>query len=211
MRSKKLQTVYNVVASNYSIQKLPEGKYLHSFTPFTTNTVYEFIENEVPVITEGKNYNIGYTQMPDGRKIVDPSALALASAVNPMLSYLYAENLANEKYAEEKEKNDTRVLHQATDDYYWAKKHAWRMFGAFMAEDAFIKYLDEIEHKSVPCIMTPPDHPRTQSTAYAETGLEEAAYLLLSTAVKVNASMYKSDHYSGKFIIKGLNAISHKK
>lgn len=213
MRSKDLQAAYNIVASNYTISKLSDGKYLHKFTPASNvNTIFEFVASEARAIEENENYNIGYAQMDDGRRVVDPSAMSLASAVNPMLSYLYAENLAKQKYAEEKEKNDTRVQHQENDgEYYWGKKHAWRMFGAFMAEDAFLKYLDEIGHKSVVCVMVPPDKPRSISKAYAETGLEKAAFLLLSTAIKVNKSMFKSEHYSGRFIIKGASSISHRK
>lgn len=211
MKSRDLHTVYDVIVSNYSIRKTSDGKYKHSFTPATTKTIYEFLANEAPVVKEGEHYNIGFTPMPDGRNIIEPSALALSSAVNPMLSYLSAKSYAKEKFDEEKMKNDTRVQHLATDDYYWAKKHAWRMYGAFMAKDAFIQYLDEIGHKSIPCVVNPPDRPSSSSTAYAETGLEEAAYLLLTTAQKISASLYKSPLFSKKFTIKGISAISHKK
>ena len=211
MKAADLHTIYSLTARNYQIEELPNGKYRHSFSPETTGTVYEFEANEAPVIIEGENYNIGFRRNAAGRNIVDRSALSLASVVNPMLSYLAAQSIALEKQPEEKAKNDARVVHAATDDYYWGRKYAWRMFGAFMAENAFIAYLDESGHKSVPCTMQMDGYPPGESTAYAETGLENAAYLLLTTAEKVTKTLYESPHYSGRFTIKGINAISHKK
>ena len=211
MKSPDLHTVYSLTARDYQIEALPNGKFRHSFSPESTGTVYEFEANEEPVIIEGQNYNVGFKRNAAGRNIVDRSTLSLASVVNPTLSYLAAQSLALEKHHEEKAKNDARVTHAATDDYYWGKKHAWRMFGAFMAEDAFIAYLDESGHKSVPCTMYVEGYPPGESTAYAETGLEDAAYLLLTTAVKQTKTLYQSPHYSGRFTIYGINAISHKK
>lgn len=210
MRKKELHSVYDVKIRNYNIQKCG-NTFLHSFTPATTETIYQFQGDSVPVLIEGEHYNIAFTPAADGINVVDPSVLSFASAVNPMLSYLAAKKLAIEKFAEEKEKNDTRCRHEGTGDYFWAKKQAWRLFGAFMSEGSFIQYLDEIGHRSVPCRMVPDDHVPSWSTAYAESGLEEAAFLLVSTAQKATSVLYKSMVYSKTFAIKGIPAISHKK
>ena len=213
MKSRELHTIHDVIVTAYTITPLPGGKALHRFRPATTSTVYEFEANAVPVVKEGERYNIGFTVTPDGRNVIDPSALSPSALVNPMFSYIAAQQFAEEKYDEEREKNDRRVSYSATDDYYWGKKYAWRMFCACIAQDAFISYLEEIAHPSVPCITSDPDYPQsnTQSTAYAETGLEDAARNLIASAVKVSGTYYKSPLYSRRFAIRGLNAISHKK
>ena len=131
MKSRTLLTIHDLIASNYTITKLPSGKYLHQFTPATTSTIYEFEANETPVITTGERYNIGYTVDLSGRNVIDQSALSLTSQVNPMLSFLAAQHIAQGTLAAEKAKNDQRVTHSATDGYYWGKKYAWRMFNLF--------------------------------------------------------------------------------
>jgi len=210
MRKKELHSVYDVKIRGYKIEQSGDS-FLHSFTPASTETIYQFFGNSVPVLIEGEHYNVAYSLTADGKNIVDPSVLSLASEVNPILSYLAAKNLAIEKFEEEKEKNDTRTQHEGTGDYFWAKKQAWRLFGAFMSEGSFIRYLEEISHPSVPCLMVPEDHPPSWSTAYAESGLEEAAFRLISTARKKTPTLYSSELYSKTFAIKGISAISHKK
>ena len=145
--------------------------------------------------------------------IGDLSALSLTSQVNPMLSFLAAQQIAKGNYAAEKAKNDQRVTHSAKDGYYWGKKYAWRMFGTVIAKEAFFQYLDEIGHPSVPCITRDPDLPYSndQSTAYKEDGLEEAMRNLIVSATKASAAYFKSPLYSKKFTIKGINAITDKK
>ena len=213
MKSRDLFTIHDLIASNYKITKLASGTYRHQFTPATTSTIYEFEANATPVIIEGERYNIGYSVDLTGRNIIDLSALSLTSLVNPMLSFLAAQHIAKGNHAVEKAKNDQRVTHSATDGYYWGKKYAWRMFGTVIAKDAFFQYLEEIGHPSVPCITRDPDLPYSndQSTAYAETGLEEAMRNLIASSTKTSAAYFKSPLYSKKFTIKGLNALTDKK
>lgn len=212
MKSKELHTIHDVIVTDYTITPLPGGMYLHRFRPATTGTWYEFEANAVPVVKEGDRYNIGFTVTPAGKKIIERSALSPSGLVNPMFSYIAAQQIAKEQYAEERGKNDRRVSHAATDDYYWGKKYAWRMFGACIAQDAFHAYLEEIGHPAVLCTTSDPDFPssNTQSTAYAEIGLDDAVKNLIASAVKTGA-YYKSPLYSRKFTIKGIKAITHKK
>lgn len=121
MKSRELLTINDLIASNYTITKLASGNYLHKFTPATTATVYEFEANATPVIVEGERYNIGYTVDSKGRNIIDLSALSPTSQVNPMLSFLAAQQIAKGNYTVEKAKNDQRVTHSAKDGYYWGK------------------------------------------------------------------------------------------
>lgn len=213
MKSRELFTIHDLIASNYTISKLASGKYRHQFTPATTATLYEFEANVTPVIKEGERYNIGYTVDAAGRNIVDLSALSPTAQVNPMLTFLAAQHVARGTYATEKAKNDQRVTHAATNDYYWGKKYAWRMFGTSIAKDAFYQYLDEIGHQSVPCISRDPDRPygNDESIAYAEHGLEDAMKNLIASAVRTSAAYFKSPLYSRRFEIKGINALTDKK
>ncbi|MDO9479453.1 MAG: hypothetical protein Q8K34_11585 [Hydrogenophaga sp.] len=213
MKSRDLFTIHDLIASNYTISRLPSGKYRHQFTPATTATVYEFEANATPVVAEGERYNIGYTVDPAGRNIVDLSALSLTSQVNPMLSFLAAQHIAQGNFSIEKAKNDQRVTHSATDGYYWGKKYAWRMFGTVIAKSAFFEYLEEIGHPSVPCITRDPDLPYSndESTAYKEIGLETAMRNLVASAVRASPAYFKSPLYSKKFTIKGINALTDKK
>lgn len=213
MKSRDLLTIHDLIASNYSILRLPSGKYLHKFTPATTETIYEFEANSTPVITMGERYNIGYSVDSNGRNIVELSALCPSSQINPMFSFLSAQHIARGNLSIEKAKNDVRVSHSATDGYYWGKKYAWRMFGTVISKDAFYQYLDEIQHPSVPCVTRDPDLPydHSESKAYKEEGLEEAMCNLISSATKSSAAYYKSPLYSKKFSIKGVKAITDKK
>jgi hypothetical protein len=212
MKSRDLFTTPNLIASNYTITKLEDGKYLHRFTPQSTPKVYEFEANATPVIEEGERYNIGYIVDANGRNIVEVSTLSKASLVNPMFSFMAAKNLAQETYAAEKAKNEQRVSYSADDAYYWGKKYAWRMFGTAIPKNAFFEYLKEINHPSVPCITSDPDLPYgNESIAYKEEGLQEAVMNLIASAVKVSSSYYQSPLYSKKFSIKGINAITDKK
>src|ERR1700733_12541810 len=140
MKSRDLFTTPNLIASNYTITKLEDGKYLHKFTPQSTATEYEFLANATPVIEVGERYNIGYTVDANGRNIVEISSLSKASLVNPMFSFMAAQSLAQETYAAEKAKNEQRVSHSAADGYYWGKKYAWRMFGTAIPKNAFFEY-----------------------------------------------------------------------
>lgn len=213
MKSRDLYTIHDLIASNYTITPLSNGKFLHSFTPKTTQTVYEFEANSAPIIEEGERYNIGYTVDKKGRNIIELSALSKTAEVNPFFSYAFAQQIARENFSAEKAKNDQRVSHNAKDGYYWGKKYAWRMFGAVISKEAFYNYLEEINHPSVPCVTNNPDLPYQSepSTAYKEEGLEEAMRNLISSAKKVSPAYYKSPLYSRKISIKGVKAITDKK
>ena len=213
MKSRNLFTIHDLIASNYTINKLPNGKYLHCFTPKTTNTMYEFEANSSPIIEEGERYNVGFSVESNGKNIVELSALSKTAEVNPFFSYALAQQMARENRAAEKAKNDQRVTHEATDGYYWGKKYAWRMFGAVISKDAFYNYLEEIKHPSVPCVTNNPDLPyqNQKSIAYKEKGLDEAIRNLVNSAKKVSPAYYKSPLYTRKLSIRGVNAITDKK
>ncbi|MBU2969820.1 hypothetical protein KO527_10725 [Pseudoalteromonas sp. C2R02] len=213
MKSRELRTIHDLIATNYRLTPCGDGKFLHEFTPSTTKTVYQFEGNGVELIEEGQRYNIGYFIDSNGDNIIEPSALSKTVEVNPMFSFAYAQQLAKENHVIEKDKNDTRVTHSATDGYYWGKKYAWRMFGTVISDNAFFKYLKEIGHPKISCITNNPDlqYSSDPSTAYKEEGLEEAVRNLISTAEKVSPAYFKSPLYSKKFSIRGIKAISDKK
>jgi hypothetical protein len=213
MKSRELLTIHDLIASNYTITKLASGSYRHQFTPATTATIYEFEANSTPALIVGERYNIGYTVDSAGRNIVDLSTLSPTSQINPILSFMAAQHIAEGNRVTEKAKNDDRVRHSAKDDYYWGKKYAWRMFGTVIPQSAFHQYLDEIGHPSVPCITRDPDLPygNDESIAYAEQGLEDAIKNLITSATKASPAYFKSPLYSKKFSIKGINALTDKK
>ena len=213
MKSRDLHTIHDLIASNYTISPLPNGKFLHKFTPKTTNTVYEFEANSASVIEAGERYNIGFIVDKNGKNIIELSALSKTAEVNQFFSYAFAQQIARENRPTEKAKNDQRVTHKAKDGYYWGKKYAWRMFGTVISKEAFYTYLEEIKHPSVPCITSNPDmgFQNEQSTAYKEKGLEEAVRNLISSASKVSPAYFKSPLYSRKLSIRGVKAITDKK
>jgi L-amino acid N-acyltransferase YncA len=213
MKSRDLFTTYDLIASNYTITSIAPGRYVHKFTPATTSTVYEFEANATPVIEEGQRYNVGYKVDSAGRNIVEQSALSKASEVNPALSYLAAKQIAKEKYSVEKAKNDQRVSHTAKDGYYLGTKYAYRMFGLAITRNTFDSYLTEIKHPSVPCTTSDPERSfaNDQSIAYKEDGLQDAMDRLFDNPIKVTEVFYKSPHYSKRFSIRGINAITDKK
>lgn len=213
MKPRHLHTIHNVVVSNYKITPLTNGKYRHSFTPLTTSTVYEFEASSDPVLTDGENYSIGF-EVKNGRNIIEPAAVGLAGNLNKWLSYAAAQQFSENNLVSNTSKNDTRVMHQATDgDYYWGRKYAWRRYGLFMAKKAFYSYLEEIGHPSVFCITTNPDKGpmgNEESVAYADGGLEQAAYDLVNSAVP-SGNYFKSPLYSKKFQIRPIAGITDKK
>lgn len=213
MKSRNLFTRHDLIASNYTITPLLNGKFLHEFSPSTTDTVYQFEANGSPIIDEGERYNIGFFIDDCNRNVIELSALSKTSEISPMFCYAYSLQLARESHLVEKEKNDIRVTHNATDGYYWGKKYAWRMFGTVISDNAFFKYLKEINHPTTPCVTNNPDlsYSSEPSTAYKEDGLEDAMRNLISTAEKVTPAYFKSPVYSKKFSIKGIKAITDKK
>jgi len=215
MKSRKLKTIHDLIVSDYKIEAIGNGKFNHSFKPATTNTLYQFEANGTPEVTEGERYNIGYYDDEHGNKIIDISCLSKNTEVNPMLSYLCARKLSEEKHEVNKGKNDARVSHNAQDGYYWGKKYAWREFGLVISKDAFHAYLKEIEHPKVKCITRNPDmefsNSEEPSIAYKEDGLADAMNFLITSAVKETKVRFKSPLYSKQFVIRGIEAITDKK
>ncbi|OLU35343.1 hypothetical protein BVH06_03015 [Pseudomonas sp. PA27(2017)] len=214
MKSRKLHTIHDLIVTNYRVTQLPSGKFLHQFNPQSSDRVYEFEANSTRVLVNGERYNVGFTPTPDGRCLVDTSALGKVDTADKVLSYQVSKQLSADIYAENRAKNDERVSHRATDGgYYWGKKYAWRRYGLVIAKEAFYKYLTNIGHPSVPCVTSNPDLPfssNEHSTAYLDHGLEEAMDALIESAVKVGR-YYESPLYPDRFQIKAINAITDKR
>lgn len=209
MRARDFYTQYDVVVSNYKV--IPNGgKFIHQFTPRSTDTIYQFEStSKTPQVEEGCHYNIGFTEE-KGIRRVDYSSLSKTDAVNPQMSLIAAIQCGKEIYTAEKEKNDARIRHSKKDGYYWIKKNAWRVFGMCIAKEKFYEYLAEIGHPTISCTVDNPPHPPGQSIAYLEDGLEQAMEDLMGTAVK-SGRFYKSPKFSSQFSIRGVNAITDKK
>ncbi|WP_374490535.1 hypothetical protein [Zoogloea sp.] len=208
MKSRDLLTTPVLIVSNYRIVPHASEKFLHSFTPETTSTVYQFIANKEAMLEAGKRYNIGYRVDDDGINWVDISATAKADDVDPQVSYYVARKLGQEICAVETQKSDSRVTHKAKDGHYLGKKYAWRIYGMAVARDTFDAYLEEIKHPSVPCLTD-----GSSSVAYKEEGLELAMKALIDSAVRVGGNRFSSPLLPSKkwFQIKGISAITDKK
>ncbi|WP_045459893.1 hypothetical protein [Vibrio hyugaensis] len=214
MKSRDLNTIHDLIVSNYRIEAIGGGKFLHSFTPATTPTVYKFIANGAPEVEEGQRYNIGYFVDEEDNRIVDLSALSKNTEVNPIISLLFAKEESKGKHAINKGKNDERVKHDVEDGYYWGKKYAWREYGLVVPKQVFYDYLKEIEHPHIECETINPDLPFTaneKSIAYLDDGLAEAIEALIDSAEKVTKTLYKSPLFSRRFTIRGIAAITDKK
>lgn len=213
MKSRNLKTIHNLIVSNYQKKPLANGRFLHTFTPLTTDTLYSFEANGSSELEEGRHYNIGYYE--DGNnKIIELAATSPIDEINPMFIYHHAKYLSQNNLHSNKGKNDIRVKHQATDGYYWGKKYAWRQFGLALSKDAFYAYLEEIGHPYIECQTINPDlpfHNNSKSIAYKEEGLEDAIEKLFSTAVKEGNTYFKSPFYNKKFSIKPPQSITDKK
>ncbi|WP_394209517.1 hypothetical protein [Enterovibrio calviensis] len=213
MKARDLKTIYDLIVTEYKMVHLGEGRFLHTFKPKTTNTIYQFEANGTPEMEENARYNIGYRDGKDGQRIIDLSCISKSDSVNPMLSYLYSQEFSKERHNVNKAKNDDRVTHGAKDGYYWGKKYAWREFGLVISKDAFYAYLEQIGHPKVPCTTANPAmaFSNDPSTAYKEEGLAEAMELLITTAEKKTKALYSSPHYNKRFNIRGVDAITDKK
>lgn len=213
MKSRDLHTIHDVIITGYTITPLGNGKFLHQFRPANTDRVYEFEANSAPVLKDGDRYNIGFKTTPQGRNVVDTSALGKVDSVNKNLSYLAAKQLSADILDENVAKNDQRVSHGGKGGYYWGKKYAWRRYGLVISKDAFYAYLEHIKHPSTPCLTSNPDLPyaaNERSTAYFDAGLEAAMDDLIGTAVKTGR-YFESPLYPKKFQIKAINALTDKK
>ena len=214
VKSRKLNTIHDLIVSTYQIKPLGDGKFEHSFTPATTDTVYKFIANGTAEVEEGERYNIGYYVDDNGDKIIDLSALSKNTEVNPIISLLFAKEQAKGKHVINKDKNDQRVHHDATDGYYWGKKYAWREYGLVVPKKVFYDYLSEIDFPTVNCETINPDLAFTsneKSIAYKDEGLEKAIDDLIMSAKKETKTLYKSPLFSRRFTIRGISAITDKK
>ena len=207
MKSREFLTTPDLIVTNYKIAPLPEGKFLHCFTPKSTNKLYEFEANKEPLLEEGKGYNIGYRE-DNGRNWVDISATAKAEEVDPQKSHYLARIYGEELRVKETEKSNARVVHQANDGLYLGKKYAWRIFGMALPRKVFDIYLNHIQHPSTPCYTE-----GSASTAYREDGLEQAMSQLIASVVKVKGNRFRSHLLPSKkcFCIKGIKAITDKK
>ena len=207
MKSRELLTTPVLIVTNYKIVPHASSKFLHSFTPETTDTVYQFVANQEPVLEVGQRYNIGYT-VEDGVNLVDVAASARADAVDKVKSFYVAKILGEEARAVETKKSVERVVHSAKDGQYLGKKYAWRIYGMAVAREAFDTYLEDIKHPSVPCSTE-----GTPSTAYKDAGLEAAMDDLCKSATRISGNRFKSPLLQSKdwFQIKGISAITDKK
>lgn len=207
MKSRELLTTPVLIVKNYQIMPHSSGKYLHSFTPETTSTTYQFIAAQEPVLESGQRYNIGYTAE-DGVNWVDMAATARAYDVDKDKSFYVARELGRQIRAIQTKKSDERVVHRARDGYYLGKKYAWRLYGMAIARGAFEAYLRDISHPSVPCLTDDND-----SIAYKEEGLSEAMDALCKSAIRIDGNRFKSPRLPSKksFQIKGISAITDKK
>lgn len=207
MKSRELFTTPVLIVTNYNISQHADGKFLHSFTPENTTTVYQFIANQEPLLEEGARYNIGYTSE-GGINLVDISATAKADDVDQYKSHYVARLLGEEKRAVETQKSKERVTHSATDGLYLGKKYAWRIYGMAVARGTFDTYLSEINHPSTPCLTD-----GSASIAYKDDGLAAAMDDLIRTSTRVSGNRFSSPLIKSKewFQIKGLSAITDKK
>jgi hypothetical protein len=207
MKSRDLLTTPVLIVTNYKILPNPGGKFLHSFTPENTKTVYQFIANREPVLESGQRYNIGYT-VEDGVNWVDMSATAKADQVDQYRSFEVSRRLGEELRQVETRKSDERVRYGATDGHYLGKKYAWRIYGMAVARDTFDAYLENINHPAVKCFTD-----GTPSVAYKEDGLEAAMMALIHSATRVGDGRFHSPLLPSKrwFQIKGLSSITDKK
>ncbi|MFC0130605.1 hypothetical protein [Ralstonia solanacearum] len=207
MKSRDLLTTPVLIVSNYRISPHVGGKFLHTFTPESTDTVYQFIANQEPLLEAGHQYNIGYT-VEDGINWVDPSATAKATDVDPVKSHYVARMLGEQLRAVETQKSRERVMHQPTDGIYLGKKYAWRIYGMAVGRDTFDDYLEAIQHPSVQCFTD-----GTPSTAYKEEGLAEAMDALIRSVRRKSGNRFESPLLPSKnwFNVKGLSAITDKK
>lgn len=209
MKSRHLLTTPTVVVTNYKIESHPEGKHLHSFTPASTNTKYQFIANGEAVLKEGERYNFAY-RVENGVNWVDPSAIAEAESVDPESSFYVARIHGQEIRDIELRKSNERTTHSAKDGTYLGRKYAWRIYGMAVPREVFELYLDTIKHPITSCITG-----ASQSIAYKEEGLQEAMQTLLSSLERVDS---KKNNFKSVLIpqrnwfqVKGISAITDKK
>jgi len=187
VKPRDLHTIHNLIVRDYKIIQTSAGKYMHTFTPATTSTIYQFEGSSIPRLENGKHYNIGFRPNKNNLNIVDPAFISEISEVDPSVSYAIAQKISQENFAIEKANNDRRVTpHGNVTGYYWGRKYAWRIYGIAISENAFDEYLKEIGHPTTTCTTFEPDKPygNSQSIAYADEGLAAAVSDLIAFATK---------------------------
>jgi hypothetical protein len=206
MKSRELLTIPVLIVTNYRIVPA-EGKYLHSFTPETTETTYFFLGGKEPLFEEGERYSVGFRSHL-GQNWVEPAATAKAGDVDKNQSLYIARVLGEEHREVEVSKSKSRVVHAPITGLYLGKKYAWRIHGMAVARDTFDAYLKEINHPSIACVTD-----GSRSIAYRDIGLTEAMSALIDTAVWISGNRFRSPLLPSKdwFQIKGISAITDKK
>jgi hypothetical protein len=198
-----------LIVSNYSISSYPLGRFVHTFTPENTATVYQFLANREAVLEQGERYNIGY-EVIDGVNWVELSATSKADEVDPVVSHYVARHLGEQCRAVQTEKSNARVIHSGTAGAYLGKKYAWRIYGMAVARDTFDKYMEIIGHPMVSCSTE-----GSRSTAYLDIGIDSAVQDLINSCVKVGntGNRFSSPLLPSKpwFQVKGIAAITDKK
>ncbi|WP_351089707.1 hypothetical protein [Shewanella sp. S1-49-MNA-CIBAN-0167] len=209
MKDRELHTTPTLIVTNYSIRLNKGGKYLHTFTPESTSTVYQFLGNKEAVLVEGERYNIGYT-VDNGLNWVNVSAISKSDIVDPIVSHYVARQYGEQQRDVETLKSNERVKHNATDGLYLGKKYAWRIYGEALARGTFDLYLSEINHPTIDCITD-----ISRSIAYKDDGLAKAIDSLINSCIRVNNS---SNRFSSPLIpskkwfnIKGIQAITDRR
>jgi hypothetical protein len=206
MKSRTLRTTPIIIVTNYQIEPHASGQFLHSFTPESAATPYQFIANVEPLLVSGERYNVGY-ELRDGINWVDISATAKANEVDPNKSFYVSRLFGEEIRAIETKKSHDRVRHAAIDGEYLGKKYAWRIYGMSLPQDAFDAYMRDTQHRHVRCFTD-----GTPSIAYKEEGLDGAVKALISSAIRITGNRFSSILLPSKrwFQIKGISAITDK-
>lgn len=207
MKSRQLHTVPVVVVNNYQVTPHQDGKFLHSFTPESTQTVYQFLSNREPILVDGERYSLGYT-VDGGINWVDVSAIAEAEAVDPESSFYVAKVLGQELREVEVLKSSVRVTYAAKEGLYLGRKYAWRIYGMAVPREVFDFFLEHTGHPQVPCFTD-----GSPSVAYKEDGLAAAVEKLRASLKKVANNRFTSPLVPQKkwFHVKGIHAITDKK
>lgn len=209
MKSRELKTVPLLVVADYKIIKQSSGKYLHSFHPASTDTLYQFEGAEGPILKNGRRYNISYFE--NGEKNwVDVSSIADAADVDPQESFLVSRTFGEKLREVETSKSRTRVTVKGGDpgNAYLGKKYAWRIYGMALARDTFDDLLAVIGHPTVACMTD-----GAPSIAYAESGIHDAMKRLFDSLIPKGGNRFSSPILPKRawFQVKGVTAITDKK
>ena len=209
MKSRELFTTPTLIVSNYTISIYGDGKFIHKFTPESSDTIYQFIGNKESLLTEGERYNIGYRKI-KGVNQVDISVLAKADTVDPKISHYVARLFGEQQRSVETRKSLERVRYSGVSGLYLGKKYAWRIYGEAFTRGIFDEYLKVINYPTVQCLTD-----GNQSIAYKDEGLSEVMNVFVDSCVNItsNSNRFKSHLVPEKswFNVKALSAITDRK